>query len=146
MWDQQALVGQVVALLQASPSVAPVVTRRTSRPVADGVDKAVRVRLGPSIGEQILLSGVAPTDWSAVVAVECLARCGATQSPDEAVGPLVSAVYARILTDTTLPVAGFQLDPAFRIEPDQDELDERIGVAVLSFTVRWRSQHNSIEV
>lgn len=146
MWAQQDLVGRVVAILQAAPAVAQLVTRRTSRPVDGDIATAVRVRLGPSRGAAMAMSGGAPIDWDLSFITECVARSsGAGQAPDEAVGPVVVAVFARLLADTTLAAAGFQLMPEFGVQPDQDELDERIGQASFIFSVRHRTAYNSIE-
>lgn len=145
MLAHQQLVGHVVAALSAAPAVAQVVTRRGSRAIADGINSAVRVRILASIAEPIALGGTSPIDWTAQLAIECMARTGASQAPDEAAGPLLLAVHARLMADTTLAAAGYQLLPEMQINPDEDELDERIGTAMLVLSVRWTSAYNTLD-
>lgn len=143
---QTDLIGRVEAILLAAPPVAQVVSRRTSRPVDIDVDTVVRVRLGPSRGAAMALSGGAPVDWDLTLITDCMARTGAALAPDQAVDPVVVAVYARLLADTTLAAAGYHVMPEFAIQPDQEELDERIGQASVIFTVRCRTPYASIEI
>ena len=145
MWAQQDLAGRVVALLQGSPAVAEQVTRRVTRPTAGTIDTAVRVRIGPMRGEQLFLAPDSAVDWQLSIVCECMARAATNQAPDEAVGPVVSAVHARLLSDTTLRAAGFELQPEFQIDPDQEETDERIGAAAHVFTFRWVGAFASLQ-
>lgn len=139
MLAQQQLVGLIVTALQAEPAVAPLVARQRVRPVGLDVSSAVVVRLMRSQCANNFLGGQGPLDWSATLALECVVRTGATQAPDEAVGPLLQAVHARLLADPALVGAGYRLEPEILIDWDQDEVDERIGSATLVISVRWRA-------
>jgi len=145
MLAQQKLVGLVVAALEASPALAAAkVYRQRTRAVSTEVAMALVVRHVVSESTAVLSGINAPLDWESTLAIECIARSGANQTPDEAVGPLVLAVHACLTADTSLHQDGFEMQPKLRITHDQDELDERIGAAVILFTVQWRSPYTSL--
>lgn len=139
MLEQQHLLGLVVAALQAEPAVAPLIARQRTRALGLDVSSAVAVRLLRSQCESNFLGGNSPIDWAATLALECVARTGATQAPDEAVAPLLQAVQARLQAAAAIPAAGYRLDERLHIDWDQDEADERIGAATLVISLRWRS-------
>lgn len=147
MLAQQKLVGVVVAALEAAPSLAAAkVYRQRARALGADVAMALVVRHVVSESTAVLSGLNAPLDWESTLAIECIVRSGAGQAPDEAVGPLVLAVHACLMADASLHQAGFELQPKLRITHDQEELDERIGAAVILFTVQWRSPYASLSV
>lgn len=146
MLAQRRLADLVVTLLQAAPAVAPRVTKRVARAVSTGFEQAVLVRVMPSRGEPHEMSRTAQVHWQATVLVECLARSGATNPPDEAVSPLVAAAYARLMAGITADTSGFQLTGDRLVDLSQDEFDEGIARGALTFTVRWLCPYDSLEL
>jgi hypothetical protein len=53
-----------------------------------------------------------PISWMARVAIECYAKAPAGTAPDAAVDALLTAVYARLVSDPTLGGATRQIQPA----------------------------------
>jgi hypothetical protein len=107
-----AAVAAFVARLQAAPAVTASVTRTRLRPLSKDVSEAVVVRpLDADPGESDF-SGGSPVSWSLRLAVDIYFRAPAGSAPDEAVDPLVQAVYARLMADPTLGAAVRWIQPA----------------------------------
>lgn len=137
MLAHQRLLGLVVAALQAAPALAPAeVLRQRTRPLPEGVDRGVSVRLVNSRPRATVMSVI---DWQTVIAVEFIARCGASMSPDEAVGPLVTAGHQSIVGAAALSAAGFSVEPEPHLDWDQNEFDERVGACTAFYTFRHRT-------
>jgi len=139
MFAHQQLLGLVVASLSADPvlSSGPVLRQRR-RAMAEGEQQLVVVGLGRSLAQTIVMRG-APLDWQTILAVEYVARCGASLNPDEAVAPLITAGHAALVGSSALSAAGFQVDPNPTIDWDQQEADERIGACTAQYVVRHRT-------
>ncbi len=90
----------IVARLQSSPAVCPVVLRSRMRPIAEQDSQAVVVRLGRSVAERTAILG-APIQWMTDVQIECYAEAAATPG-DAAVDDLLQAVYTRLMADKSL--------------------------------------------
>jgi hypothetical protein len=135
----QQLLGLIVAALSANPAVASgAIKRQAARPVASDLAQAVNVRIVSSRSEAAYAGAVTPLQWLTVIAVECVAR-GVNVAPDEAVGALIEVVHNRIAADTSARTAGFDRLPEYRVEWDQEELDDRIGAATLLYTYRHQT-------
>ena len=128
----------MVAALQSAPAVASSVARVRLRPQAQGTAQAVVVRpLQSQAGDTDVPMGY-PVSWTTAVVVECYTRSGAATTPDVAVDPLVEAVYARLMADTTLGGAVLALQPQ-SIAWDFDADGDNTTCATLVFSARHRS-------
>lgn len=145
MLAHQRLRGLLVDALLAGPAVCAYVRRGVTKPLPADEPQGVFVRVLGGPGEALLLSGEAPIDWHAMCTVECVSRATTGATADEAVGPLLAAVYARLMADVTVAAAGFQILPSFDLRLDEADVDDRIGAATLHFQVRWRGSFASME-
>lgn len=136
------LTANVKALLVQAPALAGGrVSRGRARPLAREHDTAIVVRLANGDGEQALTSG--PRHWSTVLVVELFARAAAEQEPDDALDPLLQAVYARLAgAQLAGGVADLLGDP--RVEWDAAEADTALASCRLLFTVSHRTQPQSL--
>jgi hypothetical protein len=140
MLAHQQLLGLVeAALLTAPPVASGNVYRSRTRPIPEGANQAVRVRLVRSTPTS--LAGLqAPVDYATLIGVECLARAtGAGVAADEAAGPVLVDVQAKLVADTTLAAAGYTLDLGPQLEWDSDDTDERVGAVIAVYTVQHRA-------
>ncbi len=128
-------VDAIMAALQASPAVCPVVDRVRMRPVQQGSRQAVAVRPVQAEPGGTLLPNGQPVQWLSTYAVECYASCGADTTPDVVADGLVHAVYARLAEDPTLSGAVVQLTPA-GVSYDFDADGERACCVTLVFNAR----------
>ena len=131
-------VGAIVAALSSGTPVASQIARVRLRPMAAAQAQAVVVRaLQTDVAELALCPGY-PVSWATAVVVECYTRSGAATTPDVAVDPLVEAVYARLMADTTLGGAVLALQPQ-SIAWDFDADGDNTTCATLVFSARHRS-------
>lgn len=130
------------ALLEQSPAVAPVIERNRLRPFPAGVFTAIAIRTenatpdrGNTTGGLIL--------WATELRIECYARGLTTVDPMDVVDPLLEAVYARLLSDTTLggKTGSLEVGP---IEWEFNVDGENTTCVTLSFTVNHASNHASL--
>lgn len=105
----------VLSALQAAPAIAPRVDR--VRPDKLGSAVAAGVFLRPVKAAPLEFLDDLPAMWACVITVDCTVLVPAATSADVAVYPLLSAVYARLVADTTL---GGEVD---HIEVKNIELD-----------------------
>lgn len=136
------VVGATVAVLQASPAVAPLVDRARLRTIPQGVATACVVRI---LGTQVDQStgAPAPSIWATQIAVECYARVTPGQPADEAVDALLEAAVARLLADPSLGgvVGSLGLQG---ITYDFDADGEQTACAVITFLVQHATAYGSI--
>ena len=133
MIAHQQLLDLIEAALNAAPAVAGGnVKRHRTRPMAEDQSQMVSLRVINSRGAgQLDL-----VDWTTTVGVLCVASTVEPTTPDAAVSGLLETVHARIAGASTLQPAGYLLQKDFRLEWDQEELDERIGAVEAIYTVR----------
>ncbi|MCX8017683.1 MAG: hypothetical protein N2690_07285 [Rhodocyclaceae bacterium] len=137
------LVTAVVAALQAAPAVSSRVERVRLRALPAGTSTAVVVR---PLSSEVLASELStgqPYVWDTQLVVECYARAQQGTAADVAVDALVSAVYARLLADTTLGGAAVVLQPQ-SIAYDFDVDGESVVCASIQFIARQRTVGNSL--
>lgn len=79
-----------------------------------------------------------PITWRSTVEVECYARATGATALDEAVDPLVSQVYAALLTDPSLGGAVVDVAPQ-SLAYDFDTDAEAVACATLVFSVFHRA-------
>lgn len=139
MLAHQLLMDALMASLVAAPAVAGGnIQRHRTRPVADGVQQAVSLRVLGSTPQPLAGLG-APIDWITRIGIECIGRAGTDSTADQAAGPVLQAVHTRLCTDSALASAGFDLFPWPELSWDQEDLDERIGAVIAIYTVRHRT-------
>lgn len=95
-----SIVGAMVAALETAPAVSNQVYRTRLRPLAKQHSDAAVVRFVSSQPSMGAITG-APVDWVTSIAVECYART-TTTTPDQAVDNLLAAIFAKLMSDTTL--------------------------------------------
>lgn len=133
-----AAVTAIVSALQSGTPVASTIARVRLRPLAQATSQAVVVRpLQSEVSEAALAPGY-PVSWTTAIAVECYARSGTATAPDVAVDSLIEAVYARLMTDTTLGGAALALGLQ-TVSYDFDADGDQTTCATLVFHVRQRS-------
>lgn len=133
----------LVELLEVDPPVADVIFRARTRPVPKNAGSAINVQFSSGRPAEGVING-APVDWMSKFTIECLARAAADQSPDDAVDPLLTAVYERIAADTTL---GGLVDHigAPAIEAEYSAEGERTGWVCLTYPIEHRTQNLNLE-
>lgn len=138
-----AVVSAMVATLQAAPAVSPQVHRARLRPMA--ADWATAVVVRPlSVAFEPFAIQHAPFNLDTQIAVECYARASAGTSGDAAVDALMQAVYARLMSDTTLGGLVGALRPD-RLDFDLDADGDNTACATFTFTVLHSAGNNTLE-
>ena len=137
-----SIVGAMVAKLGAAPAVSSQVYRARLRPLAQQHSDAVVVRLLSATPSMGAIAG-GPVDWVTSVAVECYARTTST-TPDVAVDSLLGAVYAKLMSDTTLGGLCADLFPADAMA-DFDADGEQTACITLQFEVHHRTSNLILE-
>jgi hypothetical protein len=128
-----AAVSAVIAALPGGVTVH----RVRLRPLSVSTTEAVCVRLvRADVAESDMYAK--PITWRSTVEVECYARVSAGNATDEAVDPLVSQVYAALLTDSTLGGAVADVSPQ-SLAYDFDVDAEAVACATLVFSVYHRA-------
>lgn len=125
-------VAAIVASLQQAPAVAPVVSRTRLRPLGTGISLAVVVRPVDAEAGETSISPGEPVSWTVRIAVDCYARAEAGTAADEAVDPLLTAAYARLMADPTLGGAVRTLAPA-GLTYEYDAESEQVVCAGFTF-------------
>lgn len=138
-----AVVSAMVATLQAAPAVSPQVHRARLRPMAADWPTAVVVR-PLSVAFEPFAIQHAPFNLDTQIAVECYARASAGTSGDAAVDALMQAVYARLMSDTTLGGLVGDLRPD-RLDFDLDADGDNTACATFTFTVLHSAGNNTLE-
>lgn len=132
----------LIALLQADPPVSPAIYRARERAVPEKAETAVNVQWNGAIPESGALHG-SPIDWHSSFSIECFARSRSLVG-DEAVDPLLEAVYERIGADPTL--GGLVADiSAPNIEADFDAEGEKTGWIRLTYQVQHRTANSTLD-
>lgn len=127
----------VVAALTGAAGM-PAVARVRLRPLAAGTSALVVVRPHGSEVTEIAMAAGYPVQWSTTVVIECYARAPAGTAPDVAVDATVSAVYAALMSDTTLGGQVRHIAPQ-AISYDFDADAEQTVCATFTFSVRQTS-------
>lgn len=138
-----AVVSAMVATLQAAPAVSPQVHRARLRPMA--ADWATAVVVRPlSVAFDPFAIQHAPFNLDTQIAVECYARASAGTSGDAAVDALMQAVYARLMSDTTIGGLVGDLRPD-RLDFDLDADGDNTACATFTFTVLHSAGNKTLE-
>lgn len=131
-----SLCAAVKEALMAEPPVAPIVMRGRLRPVAEGENEMVVVRLERAGGEQAQISG-GPTDWSTSIAVDVYARAATdSDEAEDLAGELLGRVYERLagLDLSAYGVTGFGLNP--EVAAGSDAVDSSLAAMTLFLNIQ----------
>ena len=123
----------IVASLSSATPVCASITRVKLSPVSQATPLALVVRPLRADPLERNLSGV-PISWAVHVECEAYARASGATSPDQAVDPLVLAVYQRLTLDPTLGGACVGLKPE-AVTYDFDADGDKTVCATLNFIV-----------
>lgn len=137
-----AITAAVVALLQAQPAVSENVYRARERVIGKQQLTAVSVQWDGAIPAVGAIMG-SPIDWQSKLIVECYARSTVTGG-DEAVDPLLEAVYQRIAADTTLNNLVFDIGPPV-LEAEYGADGEKTGWIRMTYLVAHRTKNFNLE-
>lgn len=137
------LVGAVKSALEAAPPVAACIDRNRLRIQPQDVDLAAVVRLNTSMPAIAAVMN-APIDWTTRISVECYARADSDADADQAVAPLMNAVFARLDQTGSLQGIDVYLEPG-PIEWDFAATGENLVCATLSFTALQRTAAHTLE-
>lgn len=127
------------AVVDALAGTAPIVNRVRYRAIAADVQRAIVVRPGRRDVVELPLATGMPVAWRMLAEIECYQRMSAGQSPDEAIDPLVTDVYERLMADPTLGGAAYGIEPG-SIEPEYETEVESVVKATLTLSILLRSQ------
>lgn len=125
-------VAAIVASLQQAPAVTSVVSRTRLRPLSASVSEAIVVRPVDAEAGETTVSPGAPISWTVRISVDCYARAAAGTSPDAAVDSLLTAAYARLMSDPTLGGTVRMLAPA-GVSYEFDAESEQVVCATFTF-------------
>lgn len=136
------IVGAVVELLRSAPAVSPNIYRARDRPIPKQNETAVNVQWDGAMPNAAGLKNT-PVDWQTRVSIECYAR-STEIGGDEAVDPLLLAVYARMASAPTLGGTVFDTGvPALEVECGAD--GEKTGWVRMTYIVRHRTKNSTVE-
>jgi hypothetical protein len=131
-----------VAALSLDPPVASMVFKARERQIDGDTQTAVNVQFDGSEPNAGAIFG-APVDWRSRISVDCYARSTALKG-DEAIDPVMKAVYARLAQDTTL--GGLVADiGAPLLDPSYDEQGQKTGWVRLIYLVNHRTSNLTLE-
>jgi hypothetical protein len=85
-----------------------------------------------------------PVDWTSQFSIECFARAAASEENDEAVDPLLKAVYERLAADTTLGGLVFDVGVPM-IEAEYTAEGERTGWVRMTYPIEHRTENSTLE-
>jgi hypothetical protein len=136
------IVGQVVDLLRQEPAVSPNVYRSRGRVIPKQNETAVEVTWDGAMPKAGAILN-APIDWSTRITIECYARA-LDVGGDEAVDPVLMAVYNRMAANPTLFGCVFDIgSPALEAEFGAD--GERTGWVRMTYVVTHRTKNSTLE-
>jgi hypothetical protein len=133
-----AIVGAVVAVLNAGTPVSPNIFRARERALAEEYATAINVQWDGGTPDNGAMQG-APVDWESRVTVECYAR-SSTTGGDLAVDPLLEQVYQRLAADSTLGGRVANLC-CIHIEAQNDAQGQKTGWVGMSYAVFHRTSN-----
>lgn len=130
-------------VLEADPPIADAIYRARSRVVPQSINRAISVQFDGAIPQSGAING-APIDWTSRFSIECFARAAASEDNDEAVDPLLKAVYERLAADTTL--GGLVADVGVPlIEAEYTAEGERTGWVRMTYPIEHRTEQSTLE-
>jgi hypothetical protein len=140
------ILAAVLAALRAAPAVTTGSIEEDVDALAlpEGKAESVSVSLVGSTPVSASINN-APVEWTTQIMIECAARADGRTVAGRASRALHAAVYARLMSDTTLAgKAHHVLDP--QISQDRALADTRIGITSGLYTVLHRTAGLTLEV
>jgi hypothetical protein len=131
-----------VAALSLNPPVANMVFKARERQVDSDTQTAVNVQFDGAEPNAGAIFG-APVDWRSRIAVDCYARSNVLKG-DEAIDPVLMAVFARLAQDTTLGGLVADIGVPF-LDPSYDEQGQKTGWVRLIYIVNHRTGNLTLE-
>ena len=106
------------------------------RAIAERASQWVDVRMLRAAPDHMAGGPGAPIFYTTTVAIECVARVGASGDPDTAAAAVLQDVHARLADQQAdLLAAGYSLGLSPDLRWDRDDADDRIGVVLAVYTV-----------
>lgn len=137
------ITGVLVGILSAEPPIADKIYRSRSRSVPQSVNRAINVQFDGAVPRPGAIND-APVDWMSRFSIECFARAEEGEINDEAVDPLLMAVYSRIAADATLAnLVGLVGEPMIEAEYTAD--GERTGWIRMTYPIEHRTEKFTLE-
>lgn len=137
-----SITSAIVAILGAAPAVSPTIYRARDRQVPKQETTAINVQWDGAAPHAGAIFG-APVDWISKFTVECYARSAAAAA-DQAIDPLLSAVYDRLAADTTLGDLVDDVGVPF-IEAEYSAEGDRTGWVRMTYTIQHRTNNSTLE-
>lgn len=134
---REQILGRIVTTLAGTSGVGTRIYRSRNEPFARSEFPALVVEPTTDTVEQ---TTVATLDWQLGVRISVFVR-GAV--PDSVADPIVADVHSKIMSDTTLNGYAIDILPT-AVAFDLLEGDQPIGVISCDFTVRYRTNLNSV--
>lgn len=128
----------VTALVNVLRAAGLPAEKRRRRPIKASDALRIVVRPGPGrASDTTELPTGYPVAWGCLFVIECYVRANPEQSDDEAVAPVVAAVYAALRADPTLGGAVSNAAP-LGYDFEDEAADE--GLICVSLTINIRQQ------
>jgi len=132
------------ALLQA-PAVADVVMRGRYRALAQAESTGVVIRWDRSTADQPLMAQ-APMSWATQMALDLYVRADASQAPEDALEPLLQAVWNRLQVLDLSSLAVTNLNASSELAMALVDHDPNLACVTLFLTVEHDTQATTLNV
>lgn len=136
---REQILSRLTTILAGTVGVSGRVYRSRVEPVIRGESPAIIVEPVSDSAEQTTL---ATLDWTLQVRVTVYVRAVV---PDQTADPIVEAAHNLVMQDTTLNGYAIDLLPT-GVQFEMIEADQSAGVVSLEYSIRYRTQLNSISV
>jgi hypothetical protein len=137
-----SITSHLMALFAQAPAVSANIYRARDRNIPAENLTALNVQFDGASPMSMAIKG-APIDWMSKFSIDCYAKSKSVEG-DEAVDPLLSAVFARIAADTTLGGLVVDVGVPF-VETEYSAEGFRTGWVRLTYPVQHRTQNSTLE-
>lgn len=137
------IVDAFVSALNTPSPVAEVIERDGSYHVSEQISSSVNVFWEASRPQEAAIAG-APIDWQTRIVVDCYGRA-TVKKGGEAVDELLSSVYARLASDTTLGGSVFNIGTPM-IDLETESASQKNGWIRLTYIVEHRTTEGVLYV
>lgn len=132
----------LVALFNQAPAISSNVYRARDRQIPSENATALNVQFEGASPMSGAIRG-APIDWMSKFSVDCYAKSKTTEG-DEAVDPLMLAVFHRMAADTTLGGLVVDIGEPF-IETEYSTEGSKTGWVRMTYPIQHRTQNSTLE-
>lgn len=133
----------LVQLLDVDPPIADVIYRARSRVIPQSTHRAINVQFNTGMPTPGAIGG-APVDWTSRFSIECFARAATSENNDEAVDPMLMAVYSLIAADTTLGGLVANVGEPL-VEAEYSAEGERTGWICMTYAIEHETQQSTLD-